>query len=239
MIGLVRVCDWIAVDRDVGVVYLRHVRDVIRRVRNVREGAVGQIEGSRVVSGQPVHVQRDRSRVDDEVGEIEGTAEVRQEVAGLAKVVHEDEDDCAVEVGTVEPVDMHVPGEPAAFGVRLHEEGVPGTAPDRRVVVGVDVLNAAGHLAAETDRAHGAFELVVPDDDVLSGYVDPATICVPARLDGDVVVAGQERAVLDHHVVAAFGIAAVAVHTRVVGCHAVDGYVPAQGRMQLPEEGVT
>src|SRR6059058_5193368 len=122
---------WLAVDRDVSVVYLCHVRDVTHRVRNVREGAVGQIEGSRLVSGQPVHVQRDWSRVDDEVSKIEGAAEVRQEGAGLAKVVHEDEDDCAVEAGTVEPVDVHVPGEPAAFGVRLYEEGVLGTAPDR------------------------------------------------------------------------------------------------------------
>src|SRR5437879_12363063 len=87
LIGLVRVWDWLVVDGDVSVVDLRHVREVIRRVRNVREGAVGQIEGSRVVSGQPVHVQRDWSRVDGEVGQIEGAAEVRQEVAGLAKVV--------------------------------------------------------------------------------------------------------------------------------------------------------
>ena len=101
----------------------------------------------------------------------------------------------------------------ALQNLHFHEEGVPGTAADRRVVVGVDVPNAAGHLAAETDRAHGAFELVVPDDDVLGGDVDPAAIRVPARLDGDGVVAGQQRAVLDHHVVAAFGVAAVAVHT--------------------------
>ncbi len=139
----------LAVDRYVSVVDLRHVRNGARRIRDVREGAVGQIEGPRLIVGQSMQVQRNRSRVDDEIGNVEGTAEVRQEVACLARVAHGGEDGCAVEAGTVKPVDVHIPGESAAPGVRLHVEGVPGTTPDRRVIVGVDVADATSQLAAQ------------------------------------------------------------------------------------------
>src|SRR3989454_12306575 len=86
--AVARSMHWLAVDRYVSVVYLHHIRNGARRIRNVREGTVGQIEGPRLVVGQSLQVQSNRSRVDDEIGKVERTAEVRKYVACLAKVAH-------------------------------------------------------------------------------------------------------------------------------------------------------
>ena len=115
--AVARSMHWLAVDRYVSVVYLHHVRNGARRIRNVREGTVGQIEGPRLVVGQSLQVQSNRSRVDDEIGKVERTAEVRKYVACLAKVAHGGEDGCTVEAKTVKRVDVHIPDEPSAPGI--------------------------------------------------------------------------------------------------------------------------
>jgi hypothetical protein len=84
-------------------------------------------------------------------------------------------------------------------------------------VLRIDVLDAAGHLAAQRDGAVAAVHDAVLDHDVLRRAV--LRVEVLAGLDGDAVVAGVEGAAFDQHVVAGFRIEAVAVRAQAVGVH--------------------
>ena len=107
-----------------------------------------------------------------------------------------------------------------------------------RVVLREDVVDAAGHLAADGDRAPTAQELVVLDDDVGARYADPAPVDVAAGLDDHPVVAGVERTAGDVDVGARLGVAAV--DRRAPGEHVdvADGHILRQHRVQVPHRRV-
>src|SRR5262249_40481094 len=135
-------------------------------------------------------------------------------------------------VGPGDAVEVDVLREAAALGVGLDVERVPGGVGD--ALVRVDVADAAGQLAAAAHRAPRAVHGAAHDDDVLGRRVDAPSVGVAARLDRDVVVAGAERAVADHHVVAALGVAAVGVGAGDAGGDRVDGDVGAERGVELP-----
>ncbi len=62
-----------------------------------------------------------------------------------------------------------------------------------------------------------------------------ASVAVASALDGDAVVAGVEEAVLDEHVLARLGVAAVAVGAVVLDVHAAHGEILAEQGMYHPE----
>src|SRR5690606_35800801 len=51
----------------------------------------------------------------------------------------------------------------------------------------------------------------VLDDDIFDGHRNPAAVGIPARFQGDAIIAGVEIAVLDENVAARLRIAAVVV----------------------------
>src|SRR5450432_1021042 len=205
----------------------------------MREGAVGKIKGSDQVIGQTMHIQRNRSRIGDVIGEIEGTAEVRWEVARLVEVCHSDEEDTSMKVDPVKCIDVYVLDIAATFRVRLDEESVAGTGPNHLIRIGIDILDTTRKFATQSDRAPGTLEYIIPDHNVLGRHVDTATIAIASRLDCNIIVASLERAILDHHMITALRITAIGIRNRDAGGHCIDRYMCAQGRMQLPELGMT
>lgn len=68
-------------------------------------------------------------------------------------------------------------------------------------VLGADILYAAGHLAAEgDDGAAGGDACDTADEDVLARPAVAYAVLVPAALDGDAIVAGDDEAFLDQDV---------------------------------------
>src|SRR5581483_576725 len=192
---------WFAVDRNVGKRYLCHVRDSVGGIGYAREGAVGHIDVPDLVVGESIEIEHLSSAGNDDIVKIEGTAEVGREASSLAVVVHGNEDHSVAEFVPMKGVDVDVPGKSAAQGVRLHVVDESGASPHCRVREGVDVLDTAGQFTSQSDRAPGTFKLVVPDDDVLGGHVDPASVRITSRLDRDIVIASTQRAILDHHMI--------------------------------------
>src|SRR4029079_1102978 len=107
--------------------------------------------------------------------------------------------------------------QPAAGRVGLEPQHAIEARAVHAALLREDVPRAAGDLAADDDAAVPVAHVAVADDDVLDRRVQPPSVVVAAGLERDAVVAGVERALLDQHVAARFGVAAV-----VVGAVAVD-----------------
>ena len=177
----------------------------------MRECAVGEIKGSDFISGQTMHIQHDWSRIDDVIAEVEGTTEVRWEVARLVEVRHSNEEDSSMEVDTMKCIDIYIFDISATFSVRLDEKSIAGASPNYLVGIDVDILDTTSEFATQSDRTPGALEHIIPDHNVLGRHVDTATIAIATRLDCNIIVTSLERAILDHHMITALRITAVGI----------------------------
>src|ERR1700733_9065324 len=183
------------------------VVDVLRRVGHGRGGdrEVGERDGADRVAGVRAQDGPDALAVGHgPVGQVD-VGDVWREVAGLVVVLRVDEQHRPADRSGSDPVHIRVVYEAAAqlFGLDpvpgLQVRAVHGQVP------GVDVLHAAGHLAADRDAAVPVGEVGVLDHQVLARHVDPAPGRGAAGFDRYAVVAGVERDVVDDHAVAGLG----------------------------------
>ncbi len=93
-------------------------------------------------------------------------------------------------------MDADVFGE-AAAGVGGFEEDAGGDAGERGDVVGLDVAEAAGGLAADGDGGGAAADDGVADDDVFGGAVDAEAVGVAAGFEAEGVVVDVDVGVGD------------------------------------------
>src|SRR6266496_142003 len=138
-----------------------------------------------------VHHQA-REVLDGDAGDVGVEA-----VAGAFLVVEVDRDDGRGHRADGEVAGVDVVDEAAAHGVRLEAHGGVQVGAGEAEVPGVDVPDAAGHLAADGHPAVAGGEVAVLDQDPFAGHVHPAAVGVAAGLDRDAVVAGVEGAAAD------------------------------------------
>src|SRR5262245_5762933 len=102
------------------------------------------------------------------------------------------------------------------------------------------VADPGGGFAADRDGAMSVFHVAAANYDVLRRHPDTAAVGIASGFDRDAVVTGVEEAVLDEHVAARFGIAAVSVRAarKHLDVEPSDGNVRAQHRMHLPHRRV-
>ena len=101
-------------------------------------------------------------------------------------------------------------------------------------IVHMDVLDAGGHLAADTEAIALGPEIAVPDDDARGLLPDSPGILVAACLDGDSVVSCLEGAFFNQDVRRVLRIAAVVVLVVTLDGDATDGDIIAKEGVDNP-----
>src|ERR1017187_5420639 len=154
------------------------------------------------------------------------------------------------------PLHIHIDRLPdpvygeVAIGDVLHHSAAAGRrfeADGRRVarvhhaVLNHDVADAAGGLAAHVDAGPAIAEVRVLNQDVFRRTVDAQAVGVLARLDGDAIVVGVDRDVIDMHVPGGVDVHAVGAGDIVLGgdLDAVDLNVLAVEDEEAPHRLVT
>ncbi|HTD95824.1 MAG TPA: hypothetical protein VK627_02815, partial [Edaphobacter sp.] len=129
----------------------------------------------------------------------------------------------------------------AAAGVGGFEEDAGGDAGEGGDVVGFDVAEAAGGLAADGDGGGSVADDGVADDDVLGGAVDAESVGVAAGFEAEGVVVDLDVGVGDEDFAGGVDVDAVgggaAAALVVADGDAVDGDVVGVENLDGPEAG--
>src|SRR5262245_918798 len=97
----------------------------------------------------------------------------------------------------------------AALGVRFEAQRAVEVRAVHIAVFDEDVAHAARNLAAHHDSAVAVLHHAISDDDIFGRRGDAAPVVVPARFDGDAIVAGVEDAIFDQNILTGFRITPV------------------------------
>ena len=101
--------------------------------------------------------------------------------------------------------------------------------------MGVDVLGTTTDLTADDHTTMPVFHFTVADDDILRGHVTLTAIAVSSALDGDTVITGIEKTVLNQHTVATLRVTAVAIGAVVDHLYPTNGDIRRVQGMDHPE----
>ena len=122
----------------------------------------------------------------------------------------------------------------AADGVGFQAQGAHQVGAAHFAVFHEHVAAAAGNFAADGGAGVAVPHGAIANDEVHRGNAHPAAVVVAAGFDCDAVIAGVEQALLDQHVPAAFGVAAVVIGAVGRDVDPPYGDIGAEQRMNFP-----
>ena len=160
------------------------------------------------------------------------TAGKRTDVSARAE--HVEMDGCRFEIHTDTLIIEMFPATPA-WTTRL--EAYADVCTLEHAVMGVDITNHAGRLAAAGDAAMCGQGEIMAQDNIFRRAIDTQTVNPPPGVDCEAVIARREGIILNKHIAARLDVHTVTRrYTHGIDRHATDDDAVAIGRHDVPED---